>query len=134
MADLTISTIRPIEVWEKADGPTDETLAAGAAVRRDTTSAKFTKGNATAAGEAAIYGISLTKAHYAGQAITAVRRGLVDVGNALDALAFGASVYLSNTDGALADAAGTVSVVVGTVVPMWSPSSGTPDKVLRVWL
>jgi tetrahydromethanopterin S-methyltransferase subunit E len=53
------------------------------------------------------------------------------VGEALDSLAYGAVVYLSNTDGTLADTAGTVSKKIGVVVPALATVS-TPDKLLLV--
>ena len=63
--------------------------------------------------------------------LTAQREGLCDVGEALAALAFGDIVYLSSaTAGAMADAAGTVSVPIGTVHPGWG--STTPDKLLKL--
>ena len=57
---------------------------------------------------------------------------VVDVGDALSGLDFADSVYVSDTDGTLADAAGTVSKVAGTVVPGWATTSA--EKLLRVEL
>ncbi len=54
----------------------------------------------------------------------------MDVGEALAALDYGVEVYLSDTDGRLDTAAGTVSKVIGTVVAGYSNT--TPDKLLRV--
>jgi hypothetical protein len=53
------------------------------------------------------------------------------VGDALSGIAYGVSVSLSDTDGTLADAAGTVSTVVGKVVPGWA---GSAKKLLRLSL
>jgi hypothetical protein len=72
-----------------------------------------------------------TKSVAAGQSLTCVYRGVVDPRGALDALAFGAQVFLSDTAGTMADAAGTVSTVLGNVIPGWA-SGATPDKLLRI--
>lgn len=56
---------------------------------------------------------------------------LVDLGDALGGLAYGAAVYLSDTAGALADADATGSAaVMGAVVPAFA--STTADKLLRI--
>jgi hypothetical protein len=59
-----------------------------------------------------------------------VRKGWIDIGDALSALAYDADVFLSDTDGTLATTAGTVSKIIGTVVPAWGAT--TADKLLRV--
>lgn len=131
MAALTITTCRIVDWVDKYDAPADEVInyVAGA-VRFNGTTGQVTPANATVAGEAGFQGIAINAAKRVNQAVTVVRDGLLDVGNALDALNVGANVFLSNTDGRLDDAAGTVSVVVGTVVPGWGGQ--TSDKLLRV--
>jgi len=119
MADISLATAYRVEVVESLEQmtlPAAEALSPGDAVRLDTTTGKFTKANGTTAGEARIYGIAVgTHAVAAGIPVTAVRRGALD-GYAFTQ-AYDAAIYLSDTDGALADAAGTVAVVVGRVVP-----------------
>jgi hypothetical protein len=89
-------------------------------------------GNAAAAGNIGDGFIALNNAA-AGEPVTAVKGPcILDVGEALAALAYGAVVYLSDTDGTLADAAGTVSTKVGNVLPGFA--AVTPDKLLRVSL
>jgi hypothetical protein len=95
------------------------------------TDGTVTPANGTTSTEANFQGIATVKSTRIGQAITVVREGLLDVGDALDALAFGAPVYLSDADGTLADAAGTVPTVVGRVVPGWG-NGATADKLLKV--
>ncbi len=56
--------------------------------------------------------------------------GVIDVGNALSALGYDDDVYLSNVDGTLADATGTVDKLIGNVVPGFGAT--TPDKLLAV--
>jgi hypothetical protein len=122
-----------VESIEQMTLPTEEVVSPGQAARLATANGKFTKSNATGAAEARIYGIVVGGvANVAGQPVTAIRRGVVD-GYDLSGLAYDAPVYLSDTDGALADAAGTTSVVVGRVIPNFSPTLGTaPDKLLLV--
>lgn len=45
--------------------------------------------------------------------------------------ALGAIIYLSNTAGAFGDAAGTTSIPVGRVVPVFGAGAVTPDKAVR---
>lgn len=81
------------------------------------------------AGKPAIAGHAVSVAK---NALTAYRAPCVlDVGEALAALALGASVYLSDTPGTLADVAGTVSTVIGVVEGAFA-SGPTPDKLLRL--
>lgn len=129
MADLNITDARPVEVVEQFTGPLAEAATPGTYVRLSVTTGMIEKGNATNAAEARKGGI-LISGGVAGQAVTAVKRGIVDVGNALSAVAYDADVFLSNTDGKLADAAGTVSSIVGKVIPAWGAT--TADKLLRV--
>ena len=53
----------------------------------------------------------------AGQGVSLLERGAIG-GYDVSGLAYDALVYLSDTAGALADAAGTATVVCGRVVPM----------------
>lgn len=129
MANLTISAIRPVDVREEFSGPAGEAITAGQYVRFNLTTGKIELGNATAAAEARSGGLAL-RTVAAGEAVTVLRKGIVDVGDALAALTYDDDVYLSDTDGTLADAAGTVSKIIGTVVPLWGAT--TADKALRL--
>jgi len=134
MTALALVTANRVEVVEALIQMTlvaGEAIPAGQAVRIDGTTGKFTKANGTIAAEARMYGVA---AHtvVAGEALTAIRKGVMD-GIDISALAYDAAVYLGDTDGTLADAAGTVSVVVGRVIPGTSVTLGTsPDKLLFV--
>jgi hypothetical protein len=57
--------------------PCVEAIAAGDAVRIDTTTGKWTKSNGSSAGEARVWGIA-TRAAAAGEAVTAIRKGVMD--------------------------------------------------------
>lgn len=111
--------------------PADQAIQAGQLVRHDVTTGKFTLGNGTTATEANIYGVATRKVA-AGEPLTAVKRGIID-GLDLVALAFGAKVYASDTDGAMSATAGTVSVQIGRVISGTAVSLGTTyDKLLEV--
>lgn len=133
MANLSITAadVTPVLVFEQLPaGPADEALNAGEAIKINTSTGKYTPGNGSGAAEARVIGVAVTSATYAGQAITVIKRGILDVGDALSGLAYDQVVYLSDTDGTLADSAGTVSTVVGRVVPGWGAT--TADKLLLV--
>jgi hypothetical protein len=136
MANLSVVTAGKIEVVESIEQmtlPAAEAIVAGAPVRQDTTSGRFTNANGTTAPESRAYGIA-TRSVAAGEAVTAIAQGVLD-GFDLSALAFDAAIFLSDTDGRLADAAGTVSVTAGRVIPGTSATLGTAhDKLLRVKL
>lgn len=124
--------IRPIGLpgdYEQVESRLAETLAAGDLVRLDATTGRFTGANGTDATEANFVGILLTGG-IAGEAATAISAGEV-AGFDLSGLNFGAPVYASDTDKTLADAAGTVSTVVGRVYPGLAGGT-TFDKILKV--
>lgn len=137
MTDLVVTAaeVAPVTVEESISGYAAEAIAAGQYVRLDTTTGQLALGNGTAAGEARAGGIAL-RSVVAGQELTILRKGEIYLGDALDALTFDDDIFLSNTDGTLADAAGTVSVIVGTVVPLYGQGGpgSAPDKALRVQL
>lgn len=132
MADIAVATAGTIRVVQSIDQitvPAGETIAAGAPVRFDTNGA-FVNGNGTTAAEAAIIGVA-TRSVIAGEALTAIRKGVLD--GFTFTQAYGALIYVSDTDGRLGDAAGTVSKIVGRVLPAWAQGLGVAaDKVLMV--
>jgi len=116
MADIALQTANRVEVAQsfiQHTLPAAEAITAGAPVRIDT-SGNFTNSNGTTTTEAATWGIA-TKTVVAGEALTAIRKGIMD--GFTFAGAYGSTVYVSDTDGRLADAAGTVSKIAGTVLP-----------------
>lgn len=136
MVDIALTTADRVSLVEAIGHGRQRTLVAataivaGAPVYIDA-NGKWAVGDGSAAPTARIYGVAL-KTVAAGEALTAVKTGTLD-GYALSALAYDAPLYLSDTVGLLADAAGTVSVVVGRVVPANAVSLGTaPDKLLEV--
>ncbi len=120
------------ELWDAI--PAEEALATGAVVRlvpSSTNAGYLTNAKATTNAEARAIGM-VRKSVGANGAPTLVRRGLVD-GFTLTNLAYGAPVYLSDTDGVISDTPGTVNRKIGEVVPVYNGKVGVaPDKVLSV--
>lgn len=132
LALVTAGSLHVVESNKQMTLPFAEAVAIGQAVRLDTTTGKWTLAKATATGEARVWGVLVSK-DGAGAAGTAVRDGVLD-GFALSALDYDAIVYLSDTDGTLADAAGTVTTaIIGRVIPATATTTGTAyDKLLQV--
>ncbi len=134
MANISVVTAGKIEVVMVEISltlPAAEAIVAGAPVRLDTSSGKFTNANGTTAAEARIFGIAL-RSVAAGEPVTAVRKGILD-GFDVSGSNYDAALYLSDTDGRIADAAGTVSTVIGRVIPGSATTTGTAfDKIVLV--
>jgi hypothetical protein len=130
MAAITVVTCTPVSVIEQITAPAGEAIALGAMVRFDVSTGYLTKANGTSAGEARACGIAVKAANFVNETITAVRKGVVDIGSVLGDLAYDADVYLSDTDGKLDTATGSTTLIVGQVLP--GLGSTTPDKLLRV--
>lgn len=136
MANLSITAANvaavstPGGLYEAVTGPAAEAISAGQYCRLNVTSGTIELGNGTTAVEARSGGVAISTANAANVTITMLRKGYIDVGNALSSLAYDADVYLSNTDGTLSSSAGTVSLVVATVVPSYGAT--TAEKMLRV--
>lgn len=136
MANVVLKTANRVEIVESIQQMTlvaAEAIVPGAPVRIDT-AGKFTNANGTTTTENRVWGIAVgQKAIAAGVAVTAVRRGVLD--GYTFSQAYDAPIYLSDTDGTLGDSAGTVSTIVGRVIPGTSVTLGTsPDKLLSVEL
>lgn len=129
MANLTVTSDEVAALFpeqtEIYDAIAAETITAGQAVYLNS-SGKVALASASASGTAGARGIALNDAA-AGQAVSILKQGAV-YGFTLTSLAYDAEVYLSDTDGSLADAAGTVSVQVGRVMAL--TNTGTLTKVL----
>lgn len=131
MADLTITTCTPVKIIEQYTGPAAAATAVGNAVYLVAASGAF--GLADEDGSAPLNepeGIAIKAALQANDTITIVKKGLLDIGNVLTALNYGAPVYLSDTAGKLADADPGNAVIIGEVWPSFGAS--TADKLLRV--
>lgn len=129
IALITADRIEVVESNKQLTAVATEAITAGAPVRFHT-NGRFTNANGTDATEANLYGIA-TQTVAAGEALTAIRNGVLD--GFTFSQAYGAAIYLSDTDGRLGDAAGTVSLIVGHIVPGTATTTGTnPDKLLSV--
>lgn len=138
MANLTVDATK-VRLVRGSDevlvtGPMAEAGTAGQYFRLNTTSGKLEKGNGTTAGEVGTVGgvliDSVATINLPGTIALRGSKAILDMGEALAALAFDASVFLSDTDATLADSAGTVSTVIGKVVPGWNAT--TADKLLML--
>jgi hypothetical protein len=130
MADLAI-TAANIEVIKPEDAEivqmiVAETVTAGQPVFTDS-NGKAQLADANAAGEQQARALTL-EAGNDGQSISCLKRGYVE-GFTLTDQDFDDPIYLSDTVGVLADAAGTLEVPVGLVAPIAKDSS-TISKVL----
>ncbi len=132
MATIALVTANKVEVVERIDAmtaPASVAIAAGLPIQITTTGKWIIALGTTAAAARRPY--IATRTVLAGEALTGVRQGVMD-GWDLSGLAYNAPVYLSDT-GTLADAAGTVTTILGYVGPGWAQSLGTAaDKILMV--
>ncbi|MDB5352366.1 MAG: hypothetical protein JWN86_3613 [Planctomycetota bacterium] len=119
MADIvvTASKVAPIDQDQAQIYPMVPAVAInrGQAVYLNS-AGKAALGIATAAGTVKTGGIALETAGVR-QGVSILKRGKVG-GFAVSALAYGALIYSSDTPGAVADATGTSTQIVGKVVPM----------------
>ena len=130
MADLTVvaANARPAVVGHSVIAVAGVALTALQPVYLDGTTGKLALGDGSAAGTAGIIGLA-AKAVAANEAVTVLGDGSIVAGVTLTQN-YGTRVYLSDTAGAMADAAGTVAVTIGRVIP--GLASSTYDKVILV--
>jgi hypothetical protein len=135
MADIgtvAAAEVAPVQVIEQFTAPAGEAITAGQAVHVDATTGKLVKAMGDAAdSHAGNRGIAITGANQANIAITAVSKGIIDMGTALSLINYGQAMFLSNTSGVLGTAAGSVSVPVGHVVSNFAAGTA-PDRLLYV--
>lgn len=112
--------------------PAGVAITAGMVVRLNSSGA-VVGADGGAAGTTDIIGVAVTGGAI-GQGITVAQAdAIIDVGNALSALAIGALVYVSDTGtnvGVMGDVAGTSSRTVGRVIPAFGAT--TADKLIRI--
>jgi hypothetical protein len=127
---ITASAVAIVKEFESLTLPVDEAVTAGQAGRLATATGKLTKANGSGAAEARAVGVFVRSSRFVGEAVTLIKRGVLDLGSALDGLDYDAIIYLSDTDGTLADSVGTVSTKIGRVIPAFGNT--TADKLLYV--
>lgn len=134
MADVVLLTAGQLRVEESLEQntlPAGVAIAAGQSVRQDATTGKWVLADGSDVNTSDAYGMAV-KSVPAGMAVTAIRRGVVD-GFVLTDQDYGEQVFLSDTAGGIADAAGTHGGIVGAVIAVHSHlTGGTPDKLLRL--
>lgn len=133
LALVTAGKVRPIDALDAEIVPTvaGVDIDAGEWVIIDGTTGKAVLADASAAGTADVLGLALRTVK-ANTALGVMMRGWVDAYD-LDALAYGAPVYLSDTAGAIGTTVGTVTKRVGTVFDARAVGIGSAaDKILRV--
>jgi hypothetical protein len=115
MANLTIiaANVAIVQDFESLTLPVDEAVTAGQAGRLAPATGKLTKANGTTAAEARALGVFARSSKHVNDPVTLVKRGVLDLGAALAGVDIDAIIYLSDTDGTLADTVGTVSTKIG---------------------
>ena len=130
MADqlsITESLVAVVEMIEGHTYPAAAATDAGCSLYLNS-SGKWAKADhdaGTGVDAVATYTAAVTNAPLQG-----MRKGILDIGNALTGVAYGDSLYLSSTAGAIDDAITADEEVIGDCVPAWSHT--TADKLLRV--
>jgi len=136
MADITLSAadvlaVKTVKTVEQISLIAGEAINGGQPVYLNTTTGRVYRARGNAAGTAGAIGLC-GRTVATGEACTIIQQGLVDLGAALNAVNYGTVVYLSDTaTGVFGDAAGTVSVVIGRVVPAHALGN-TAERLLRV--
>lgn len=134
MADVVLTTAGQLRVEESLEQmtlPAGVAVAAGQSVLQDGTTGKWALSDASSAGTTPAYGMAV-KTVPAGLPVTAIRRGVIE-GFVLTDQDYGEQIFLSDTAGGIADAAGTTSSVIGEVIAVHTHLvGGVPDKLLRV--
>jgi predicted RecA/RadA family phage recombinase len=130
--EIALDTADRVEVVESIQQLTLvalEAIEAGAPCRIDPTTGQARNGNGSDMTEGKYFGIA-TKSVAAGEPVTLLRRGILD-GFDLSGLNFGATIYLSDTDGRISGTAGTKAVTVGYIAAGNAQLLGsTADKLL----
>lgn len=133
-AALPISLANAIDDCDYLNGTASEDIAAGAPVRYVASGAdggKIANANATNLAEARVIGLARDTV-VAGQTTVVFRRGVVE-GFDLSDLDYGATVWLSDTDGRLSTVPGTQRRKLGMVIPRLSGKIGVaPDRLLKL--
>lgn len=133
MADLTITAanVALIKAIEEFTLPTNEQVDAGEAVSLVAASGKLALADEDGAAPLnEPEGVAVRSGRFSGDAVTCVKVGWLDVGDALASMDYGDKVYLSDTAGKLADADPGNGIIIGEVWPAFG--NATADKILYV--
>lgn len=128
---VTDTDVAPVVIIEQFTAPANEAIDAGEAVYLVAASGKVALADENVSAPVnEPEGISLTTVANANETVTILRKGIVDLGDAMDAMDFGTIVYLSQTAGKLEASDPANGVVVGEVVPGFGAT--TADKLLKL--
>lgn len=139
MADITITALDVALVRGDENNifpaPCAAALAAGKLVQINSSGNWAALDTTTGSGTTRTIGVLLRTATYANETVTAATNGAwVDLGDALDALAFGALLYASETAGGIdtvvSATSGAANIRIGKVVP--GRAAVTADKLLEI--
>lgn len=126
---VTAARVRPVAIIHEETKPAAVTITRGQIVTQDANGKWVLALATTIANAGTIRGIAL-KDVIAGQSLTVLRMGLIDIGDGMTALAFNATLFLSDTSGAIDTAAGTGSYILGYVDSAWAATAA--DKLMFV--
>jgi hypothetical protein len=138
MADIALTTADRVHVVghpiEQLSLTCSEDITAGAPVgivSSSTDAGEWVRADASTSAKNRTYGIA-TKTQKAGLPLTAIRKGRMS-GFVFTDQDYDEEIFLSDTIGRIADAAGTVSVRIGRVVPSTAEPTGTAHgKILEI--
>lgn len=126
------SAVAPVKIIDQFTAPAGEAIDAGEVVRLDPDNGKLMlAGGTTDAGKNGLLGVAIGSANVANIAVTAVAKGIIDLGTALAGISYGDQIFLDNTAGAMGTVAGSVSTVLGDVVPGFAAGTAA-DRLLRL--
>lgn len=126
---ITATDVAAVKVIDQLTLPAAEEIDAGEVVFLNT-DGEWELADQDEAAEDDPWGIAIRNANQAHIAITVVKKGYLDLGDALDGLDIGAVVYLSATPGAIYDSDPGNTIEVGKVCAAFGAT--TADKLLMV--
>lgn len=124
---ITESLVGVVELIEGHTYPAAAAIDAGCSIYLDS-NGKWAKADHDAG-----YGVRAVATYTAAIAnapLQGMRKGVLDIGNALSGVAYGAKLYLSSTPGKIDDGITADEEEIGQCVPAWDAT--TADKLLRV--
>jgi hypothetical protein len=124
---ITESLVGVVEKTEVHTYPAAAAIDAGCSIYLNT-DGKWAKADHDAG--TGVRAVATYTAHIANASLEGMRKGVLDIGNALSGVAYGASLYLSSTAGKIDDAITADEEEIGQCVPAWDAT--TADKLLRV--
>lgn len=128
---VTAARVRPVLIIEEATKPALVAVTRGQVVALDATTGKWRLADSTSAGQVgARRGFALRDVGI-GESLTALTKGILDIGDGLSAMNFGDSIFLNDTAGSIGTAAGTVSSIAAFVDSVWA-AGASADKLARV--